>query len=170
MALTDLKITSEKIQSNGLVAAPDVLTGTAAENKALFDKLVREIVAVQFNALVDELTNNGAASIGAMSLQGQTTVQAMIDAGVFSEDVKNIRLNEDKVLETSANGVEWEATGSSGHLIIAPDGQPLPQRSRLKFANGTVTDDGTQTVVTGLKGDKGEKGDRGERGVQGERG
>ena len=87
MSLQEQKITSEQIANKGIVSAPDKLTGTAAENKALFDRLVREIVAVQFNALIDELTNNGAESIGAMSLTGKTTVQAMIDAGVFSDGV-----------------------------------------------------------------------------------
>ena len=36
--------------------------------------------------------------------------------------MKYIRLNADRVLETSLDGVEWEATGSSGHVIVAPDG------------------------------------------------
>ena len=37
----------------------------------------------------------------------------------------------------------------------------------MKFASGTVTDDGTQTIVTGTKGDKGEKGDKGDTGETG---
>lgn len=80
---------------------------------------------------------------------------------------KYIRLNADKVLEVSTDGNTWQATGSSGHLIIGPDGQALPQRSRMQFTNGTVTDQNGVTVVTGVKGDKGEKGDKGDTGETG---
>jgi hypothetical protein len=64
-------------------------------------------------------------------------------------NIKYIRLNADKVIETSANGVDWEASKSSGHLIQRADGTILPQRSRLQFKNMTITDDAAnnRTVV-----------------------
>ena len=86
---------------------------------------------------------------------------------------KYMRLNADKVLETSVDGAVWEASGSSGHVIIAPDGRVLPQRSRMKFTEGTVEDDGTQTIVHGVvgpQGPQGIQGIQGERGQQGLRG
>ena len=53
----------------------------------------------------------------------------------------------------------------------------MPQRSRLKFGGASVvTDDGTYTIVSGVKGDKGDtgakgdKGDKGDTGDQGPRG
>lgn len=49
------KITPEQIAEKGVVAAPDTLTGTAQENKGVFDRLVREIVAPAVNAALDEL-------------------------------------------------------------------------------------------------------------------
>ena len=81
-----------------------------------------------------------------------------------------IRLNDDGVLETSLDGVDWQATGSSGHLILDAEGNRLPQRSRLRFVNGTVTDENGVTVVTGVKGDQGEKGDKGDKGDTGDTG
>ena len=83
---------------------------------------------------------------------------------------KYIRLNADKVLEVSTDGETWQATGSSGHLILGPDGVALPQRSRMQFSNCEVTDMEGVTVITGVKGDKGAKGDRGDTGAQGPRG
>lgn len=66
MSLTDYKIKQSDIESKGVVAAPDVMSGTAQENKAVFDRLIREAVAVQFNALVDALAAvTGAGEIGA---------------------------------------------------------------------------------------------------------
>ena len=101
--------------------------------------------------------------MGAADINGDaSTVQAELTKRIITGNVKYIRLNDDKVLETSNDGVTWEATGSSGHIIIKPDGTVAPQRSRMKFANGTVTDDGTQTIITGLKGDTGPQGEKGD--------
>ena len=86
---------------------------------------------------------------------------------------KYMRLNADKVLEVSTDGKNWQATGSSGHLILDPDGVALPQRSRMQFTNGTVEDKDGVTVITGVKGDTGDtgpKGDTGDTGAQGDRG
>lgn len=84
-----------------------------------------------------------------------------------SAGFKYIRLNADKVLETSEDGEVWQATGSSGHLILDKDGNELPQRSRMKFANSIVTDENGVTVVQGVKGDKGDTGATGATGPQG---
>lgn len=50
-------ITAEEIAQYGVVAAPDRLIGRPADNKAVFDRLVRELVAVVVNSIIDE-TNN----------------------------------------------------------------------------------------------------------------
>lgn len=149
------KITDTQMDAKGVCAAPDILNGTAAQNKAVFDRLVRDLIAVYYNSLVDQLTALGV----------ETTVQLPTAAGM-----KYIRLNADKVLETSTDGKTWEATGSSGHVIVAPDGTILPQRSRMKFTNGTVEDVDGVTVITGVQGPQGIQGPRGETGAQGLKG
>ena len=83
---------------------------------------------------------------------------------------KYIRLNADKVLEVSADGKTWEATGSSGHVILDAGGNQLPQRSRMQFTNSTVKDENGVTVVVGVKGEKGDRGNTGATGVQGPKG
>lgn len=150
------KITTQQMDAMGVCSAPDVLSGTPAQNKAIFDRLVRELVAVYYNNLVDQLLDLGV----------ETTVQLPDNSAGF----KYMRLNADKVLEVSADGETWQATGSSGHLILDKDGKELPQRSRMRFMNGTVEDVDGVTVITGVKGDKGdqgEKGDTGDTGAQG---
>lgn len=130
----------------------------------------------------DELKNKfdeGGKAI--QSYMNETLIPALENLGVETAVLlpqneagfKYIRLNVDKVLEVSTDGTNWQATGSSGHLIIGPDGQALPQRSRMQFTNGTVEDKDGVTVITGVKGDKGDtgpKGDPGNTGAQGERG
>lgn len=111
----------------------------------------------------------GAANIGTTSGQ---TAQAELDSTVKykSNDIKFIRVNSDKVIETSTDGLIWQATGSSGHVILDKSGNILPQRSRLKFGNCTVDDIGGETVVNGIVGPKGDKGDKGDQGPQGIKG
>ena len=60
------KITDGQIAQYGVQAAPNQLTGSAEENKKVFDRLIANVVAVYFNALVDALTaTTGAGEIGA---------------------------------------------------------------------------------------------------------
>ena len=151
-------------------AKPDVVRGKSAEVKADFDRLINENSA-DLAGLIGELEAPGAAaSIGSAS----GTVQAALDARVrFGNDsAKYLRVNSDKVLETSADGTAWEATGSSGHVILDKDGAQLAQRARLQFASSTVTDDAESgvTIVNGVKGDKGDTGPSGPQGPTGAQG
>ena len=47
-------ITPEQIAQYGVIAAPDRLTGRADDNKKIFDRLVRELVAVVVNEIIDK--------------------------------------------------------------------------------------------------------------------
>lgn len=95
----------------------------------------------------------------------ETSVQLPEGAGF-----KYIRLNADRVLETSQDGVTWQASGSAGHIIMGPAGETLPQRGRMQFDNCEVSDDGTKTIVHGVKGDTGPQGEQGIQGVKGDKG
>lgn len=72
----------------------------------------------------------------------------------------------------SYDGESFEATGSSGHLIIDSNGHEMPQRGRLKLQNGTVTDDPEEntTILSGIPGPQGETGPQGIQGIQGPEG
>lgn len=161
MGLSDFKITDADIISKGVQASPDQLSGTAEENKKVFDRLTSGPVRDGHNKLIDALVALG--------------VEQLIQYG--SENIKYIRLNADEHIEVSSDGATWTEVASSGHLIYDAAGQQMPQRSRLKFGGASVvTDDGTYTIVSGVKGDKGEtgakgdKGDKGDTGDQGPRG
>lgn len=95
----------------------------------------------------------------------ETSVQLPEGAGF-----KYIRLNADRVLETSQDGVTWQASGSAGHIIMNPAGETLPQRGRMQFDNCEVSDDGTKTIIHGVKGDTGPQGEQGIQGVKGDKG
>lgn len=76
------KITEQQMDEKGVISAPNVLNGTAADNKRVFDKLIRQVVSVLFNQLVDALTaTTGAKEIGAdVPTVTTKTVQAILSA------------------------------------------------------------------------------------------
>lgn len=138
MAIQNHKILEGDYTGRDVASAPDRLTGTAAENKATFDRLAKGVSVPRFNSLIDELAGKGA------------------DTLVSSDTVKKIRINPDRALEVTYDNVIWETTASSGHVIVDPNGNPLPQRTRMKFTGSAVTDEGGVTVVAGIKGDRGD--------------
>ena len=131
----------------------DVGGMTSAELKNKFDEGGKAIQTYMNETLIPALENLGV----------ETAVLLPENSAGF----KYIRLNSDKVLEVSTDGNTWQATGSSGHLILDASGNQLPQRSRMQFTNGTVTDQNGVTVVTGIKGDTGATGATGAQGPQG---
>lgn len=155
MGLSDFKITDADITSKGVQASPDQLSGTAEDNKKVFDRLTSGPVRDGHNKLIDALIALG--------------VEQLIQYG--SEGIKYIRLNADEHIEASSDGATWTEVASSGHLIYDAAGQQMPQRSRLKFGGASVvTDDGTYTIVSGVKGDKGDTGAKGDKGDKGDTG
>ena len=72
MSFSAQKITDQEIAANGVQSQPNKLTGSALENKKVFDKLIDDIVQAKLNGLIDELTaQTAAAQIGA-SVSGMT--------------------------------------------------------------------------------------------------
>lgn len=142
------KITDSELNS-GVSDEPNILAGTPQENKSVFDYLPK-LIAGKYNELVEYLQEGGAP--------------------VKAEDIAFIRLNTDGQIEISKDGTEWIATASSGHLVIDKNGNTLPQRTRLKFANSAVTDNGEETVIEGMPGPQGERGLQGEVGPRGPQG
>ena len=82
MSIQEQKITQEAIAANGVQSQADKLTGTAAQNKKVFDALVTAVVRAKFNALLNELTGSGcAAQLGISTITGLSaeTVQAALE-------------------------------------------------------------------------------------------
>lgn len=150
MALTKFEVDVANVSK--LDNEPNDVSGMSAEElKAVFDKAGVDIKAFLNGGLLVELERLG--------------VEQLVQYG--SGDAKYIRVNADKVLEVSADGVAWTATGSSGHLVLDKNGVELPQRSRMQFVNSEVKDEDGVTRVYGIKGDTGQQGERGEKGETG---
>ena len=71
MSIQEQKITEAAVATNGVQSRPDKLTGTAAQNKKVFDNLITAVVKERFNALLDELTGTeAAAQLGIATIPG----------------------------------------------------------------------------------------------------
>lgn len=118
--ILDRKITDAQLSSYGVVSAPDKLTGTAQENKAVFDKLVKEAVAADVNGLIDDLTaSTGADNIGA-NLSGapgetiQDALSSLQDTKVDKVAGKALSTNDYTTAEkTKLEGIEENANNYS---------------------------------------------------------
>ena len=151
MAITQLFDDLKIIQS--LDDEPNDVGGLSAQElKAKFDEAGERIKDYINGTLLPALENYGVENI------------------VRSHDLKEIkyiRLGADDTLQISVDNVNWTTIASSGHVVYDKDNNVLPQRSRLKFANSVVRDEGGYTVIEGIKGDKGDKGETGATGLTG---
>ena len=146
MNLKDFLITAYQ---DSIAALPNSVKGRAAWLKDKFDGRTDKEIKTQHNGLVNALYNLD------------------IDGRIKSADIKAARMNSDNQLEVSVDGVRFYATGSSGHLIMDSSGAEMPQRSRMQFLNVQLSDDGTKTIVRGIKGEQGQPGKQGVPGPQG---
>ena len=137
------KISDSAVSSTGVVSAADTLTGTAAENKAVFDKLPR---------LLRDKINETIDAVNALSVNDEISIKCNDGSLVW------LRLNSDGAIEYSLDGSTWLATASSGHVILDAAGNVLPQRSRMQFAEGSAEDkDGVTAGQQGRQGRPGRK-------------
>ena len=110
--LTDLKLKDIDFigkQISDLSDTPSSDGMTAADLKAYFDYMPKMMIALgSFNDLIDALTKLGVDN-------------ATVSLGDGS--FKYIRLNTDGQLEVSNDGITYEVTASSGHIILDGNGK-----------------------------------------------
>ena len=81
MSILEHKILSADLLNKQVTDAADRPTGTAQQIKYLFDRLALEVVIPALNALIDELTGSGAASVGtSISGVAGTDVQTVLES------------------------------------------------------------------------------------------
>lgn len=79
MSFNDCKISESQIQTTGVQSQPDTLTGSAADNKMVFDALPT-LVIQKLNSLIDQMQQQAAAGqIGVTPFDGMTA-QTLQDA------------------------------------------------------------------------------------------
>lgn len=126
MSISEHKILSADLLNKQVTDAADRPTGTAQQIKYLFDRLALEVVIPALNALIDELTNSGASSVG-------TSI-----SGVAGTDVQTVleglkALIDDRYTKEQADGLLGDKADKTA---IAP-----------MLADMTIDDNGVITVT-----------------------
>ena len=153
MALNDLKQTNAEINRYGVISAPDKMTGSAAENKAVFDRLFRQVGAEKFNQLIDELQASGAAAqIGIATvagLTGATTVQDAVEKIVdllremTQGAVADGSITEEKMADASvSNRALQDASVNTGNYVDK-------SITEEKFADASIPERAFQSETVG---------------------
>ena len=87
------KITQEQMDAVGVVSAPDVLSGTPSENKSIFDKMVRQLIAPAYNQAVDAIeeineTETGIQAAEELRVQAEEDRRENEDGRVSAEELR----------------------------------------------------------------------------------
>lgn len=159
MSIRDYKITDAQFSEKGVIAAPDTLTGTAAENKGVFDRFAREIIAPQFNAIVDkfadmeESANNWSAEEAQRVQQEnarQTAEQGRVSAEGQRETNETARLSAEKNRISAENDRVTAETAR----VNAENKRDSAEKSRVSAENARnvwQTYDAAKSYVPGNK-------------------
>ena len=115
MSFDAQKILDSDIASNGVQSQPNKLTGSALENKKVFDKLIDAVVQEKFNALIDELlASTAGAQLGIASSVSlpYDNVQDALDyivtalVGIVAGDVPDGSITTAKLADTSVTNAK----------------------------------------------------------------
>ena len=87
------KITEAQLDANGVCAAPDILSGSAANNKAIFDRMVRSVVAPAYNACVDAVNALQAMEDG---MQANEEKRETAEAGRVEAEEGRVNAEEER--------------------------------------------------------------------------
>ena len=99
MSIRDYKITDAQIAEKGVIASPDTLTGTADENKRVFDRLVRECVAPQFNEIVETFADMEDSTT---EWRGEEAKRQQAEQGRVSAESARVSAEDDRAQAESA--------------------------------------------------------------------
>lgn len=148
MSIVDYKISSADLLNKGNVGKPDTPNLTTSEMQRVLDEIPREVIIPKYNELIDELVD---------------TVR--VEDKITSDDITNMRLDNDGKIEVSIDGGDtWQEGGSSGHLLMDSRGATYPARSRMQFSDNVTlydydSEDGNKTFIDIAQGEKGDQGE-----------
>lgn len=135
------KITTQQMDAKGVCAAPDVLSGTPAQNKAVFDRMVRELIAPAYNAAVDavnalEETESGIEAAEALRVAAEELRAAAETARAEAESGRAEAEQQRQDAETQRQDLE------SGYVARSENGA---KASESWAVGGTGTREGEDT-------------------------
>lgn len=146
------RITEEEMNAQGVIAAPDILNGTPAQNKAIFDRMVRSLVAPAYNACVDvvnELTDTDAG-IQKNEAQRETAEESRAEAEEERNAAEEARENSEQErtgAETARNDAETERKAAEAARKAAETERSEAEEGRKTAEQGRKTAEETRAAA-----------------------
>ena len=144
MSIRDYKITDAQFSEKGVIAAPDTLTGTAAENKSVFDRFAREIIKPQFNAIVDDFADmeesaNSWSAEEALRVQQENDRQSA-EQGRVSAEGQRVQSEKTRLSAESRRVADENARSAAETARVnAENKRDSAEKSRVSAENGRVS-------------------------------
>ena len=159
MSIRDYKITDAQFSEKGVIAAPDTLTGTAAENKGVFDRFAREIIAPQFNAIVDKFADmeesaNSWSAEEAQRVQQENARQSAEQGRVSMEGQRETNETARLLAEENRISAENDRVTAETARVNAENKRDSAEKSRVAAENARnfwQTYDASKAYVPGNK-------------------
>lgn len=152
MSIRDYKITDEQFNEKGMTSLPDTLNGTPYENKKSLEKFTREVVAPQFNAIVEvfaqmeDSTHNWSAE-EAQRVQQENARQSAEQGRVSAEGQR--KTNETARLSAEENRISAENDRVTAETarVNAENKRDSAEKSRVSAENGRVSAESTRVTA-----------------------
>ena len=138
-----IKLTEAELDASGVISAADVLTGTAAQNKAIFDNMGKTKLAEKLNEVIDKVNASSAelsdnvVKVTAQELTEQEKAQARenIGAGTSSFDGKYTSLTEKPTIggEEIAGAKTLDSYGYHSANKVTVSGNALGEDAQTAF-------------------------------------
>ena len=159
MSIRDYKITDEQFNEKGMTSLPDTLNGTPYENKKSLEKFTREVVAPQFNAIVEvfarmeESTGNWSAE-EAQRVQQENARQSAEQGRVSAEGQRETNETARLLAEENRISAENDRVTAETARVNAENKRDSAEKGRVSAENARnvwQTYDAAKTYVPGNK-------------------
>ena len=159
MSIRDYKITDEQFNEKGMTSLPDTLKGTPYENKRSLEKFTREVVAPQFNAIVDNFADmeesaNSWSAEEAQRVQQENARQTAEQGRVSAEGQRETNETARLLAEENRISAENDRVTAETARVNAENKRDSAEKSRVSAEtarNVWQTYDAAKTYVPGNK-------------------
>ena len=140
MSIRDYKITDEQFNEKGMTSLPDTLNGTPYENKKSLEKFTREVVAPQFNAIVEvfarmeESTGNWSAE-EVQRVQQENARQSAEQGRVSAESQRETNETARLLTEENRISAENDRVTAETARVNAENKRDSAEKSRVSAEN-----------------------------------
>ena len=144
MSIRDYKITDEQFNEKGMTSLPDTLKGTPYENKRSLEKFTREVVAPQFNAIVDKFADmeesaNSWSAEEAQRVQQENARQSAEQGRVSMEGQRVTNETARLLAEENRISAENDRVTAETARVNAENKRDSAEKSRVAAENGRVS-------------------------------